>query len=78
MPASYLATPADVIKTRIQVSTRLRDNMYVDVIQTSKKMLREEGFKSFFKGGPARVLRSSPQFGITLCIFDLLKSVLND
>jgi len=27
---------------------------------------KEEGFRAFFKGGPARVLRSSPQFGFTL------------
>lgn len=27
---------------------------------------KEEGFRALFKGGPARVLRSSPQFGFTL------------
>ena len=27
---------------------------------------REEGFKALFKGGPARIIRSSPQFGFTL------------
>ena len=27
---------------------------------------REEGFRALFKGGPARVIRSSPQFGFTL------------
>ena len=27
---------------------------------------REEGFRALYKGGPARVIRSSPQFGCTL------------
>ena len=31
--------------------------------------------KSFFKGGGARVLRSSPQFGFTLAAYELLKNV---
>lgn len=36
---------------------------------------REEGFKAFFKGGPARVLRSSPQFGFTLVAYEYLHKV---
>lgn len=38
---------------------------------------REEGFKAFFKGGPARVLRSSPQFGFTLVAYEYLHKVGN-
>jgi hypothetical protein len=36
---------------------------------------REEGFKAFFKGGPARILRSSPQFGFTLLAYEYLHKV---
>ena len=36
---------------------------------------REEGFKALFKGGPARVLRSSPQFGFTLVAYEYLHKV---
>lgn len=36
---------------------------------------REEGFKALFKGGPARVLRSSPQFGFTLLAYEYLHKV---
>lgn len=36
---------------------------------------REEGFKAFFKGGPARILRSSPQFGFTLVAYEYLHKV---
>ena len=33
---------------------------------------REEGFRALFKGGPARVIRSSPQFGFTLLAYEYL------
>lgn len=36
---------------------------------------REEGFRALFKGGPARVIRSSPQFGFTLLGYEVLKDV---
>ena len=36
---------------------------------------REEGFKAFFKGGLARILRSSPQFGFTLVAYEYLQQV---
>lgn len=36
---------------------------------------REEGFKALFKGGPARVIRSSPQFGFTLVAYEYLHKV---
>ena len=38
-------------------------------------LVREEGFKALFKGGPARVLRSSPQFGFTLVAYEYLHKV---
>ncbi|KAF5388492.1 hypothetical protein D9757_004726 [Collybiopsis confluens] len=37
---------------------------------------REEGFRALFKGGPARVLRSSPQFAFTLLAYEQLKKLL--
>lgn len=36
---------------------------------------REEGFRALFKGGPARVIRSSPQFGFTLLAYEYLGKV---
>ncbi len=36
--------------------------------------MKDEGFKAFFKGGPARILRSSPQFGFTLAAYELLSN----
>ncbi|KAH8835566.1 mitochondrial carrier domain-containing protein [Flagelloscypha sp. PMI_526] len=66
MPAAYLTTPADVVKTRLQAEARKGQTSYKGLTDAFVKIYREEGFRALFKGGPARVLRSSPQFGFTL------------
>jgi solute carrier family 25 aspartate/glutamate transporter 12/13 len=73
MPAAYLATPADVIKTRLQVEARTGQQTYHGIVDAFRKILHEEGPKAFFKGGPARVFRSSPQFGVTLLSYELIQ-----
>lgn len=74
MPAAYFTTPFDVIKTRIQVEARKGQTSYSGIGHCASSILKEEGFKAFFKGGPARILRSSPQFGCTLAAFELLQT----
>ncbi|KAI9598333.1 mitochondrial carrier domain-containing protein [Syncephalis fuscata] len=74
MPAAYLTTPADVIKTRLQVEARQGQTQYTGIMDAARKISREEGFRAFFKGGPARVLRSSPQFGTTLMVYEILQN----
>lgn len=76
VPAAYLVTPADVIKTRLQVKARRGQQTYRGVIDCFRKILQEEGATAFFKGGPARIFRSSPQFGVTLMTYELLQRVL--
>lgn len=76
MPAAYLTTPCDVVKTRLQVEARKGDVTYNGLVDCAKKVYRDEGFKAFFKGGPARILRSSPQFGFTLAAYEVLSTVL--
>lgn len=73
IPAAYLATPADVIKTRLQVVARAGQQTYSGIGDAFSKILREEGASAFFKGGIARVLRSSPQFGVTLLSYELIQ-----
>ncbi|PLN79499.1 mitochondrial carrier [Aspergillus taichungensis] len=72
MPAAYLTTPCDVIKTRLQVEARKGEVGYTGLRHCASSILKEEGFKAFFKGGPARIIRSSPQFGFTLASYELL------
>lgn len=76
MPAAYLTTPCDVIKTRLQVEARKGDATYTSLRHCAKTILKDEGFKAFFKGGPARIMRSSPQFGFTLAGYELLQGLL--
>ncbi|KAJ1777579.1 mitochondrial aspartate-glutamate transporter agc1 [Coemansia sp. RSA 2523] len=71
MPAAYLTTPADVIKTRLQVVAKQGETVYTGLTDAARKIYKEEGFKAFFKGGPARIFRSSPQFGATLMCYEL-------
>ncbi|KAJ3414686.1 phosphatidylinositol-3,5-bisphosphate 5-phosphatase [Chytridiales sp. JEL 0842] len=76
MPAAYLVTPADVIKTRLQVAARKGETTYTGLIDAAQKIFREEGVRAFFKGGVARVMRSSPQFGVTLASYELLQTLI--
>ena len=76
MPAAYLTTPCDVIKTRLQVEARKGEAQYTGLRHAAKTIWKEEGFRAFFKGGPARIFRSSPQFGFTLAAYEVLQNVL--
>lgn len=73
MPAAYFTTPCDVIKTRLQVEARKGEATYNGLRHCAQTIWREEGFKAFFKGGPARIMRSSPQFGFTLAGYEVLQ-----
>ncbi|TKA74261.1 hypothetical protein B0A49_06469 [Cryomyces minteri] len=76
MPAAYLTTPCDVVKTRLQVEARKGEQTYKGLVDCAKTVYRQEGFRAFFKGGPARILRSSPQFGFTLAGYEVLQNLL--
>lgn len=76
MPAAYFTTPCDVIKTRLQVEARKGETGYTSLRHCAETIWKEEGFKAFFKGGPARIVRSSPQFGFTLASYEVLQKWL--
>jgi len=73
-PAASLVTPADVIKTRLQVDRRgaVDEVKYEGISDCFFKILKEEGPTALFKGAGARVFRSSPQFGVTLLSYEIL------
>uniref|UniRef100_A0A0N4Z9Y9 Calcium-binding mitochondrial carrier protein Aralar1 n=1 Tax=Parastrongyloides trichosuri TaxID=131310 RepID=A0A0N4Z9Y9_PARTI len=75
VPAAALVTPADVIKTRLQVTARAGQTTYNGIFDCFKKIMAEEGPTAFWKGTGARVFRSSPQFGVTLLTYELLQRV---
>ena len=72
IPAAYLVTPADVIKTRLQVAARTGETIYNGIFDAFQKIMKEEGPRAFFKGGMARIFRSSPQFAVTLASYEVL------
>ncbi|XP_049820137.1 calcium-binding mitochondrial carrier protein Aralar1 isoform X2 [Aethina tumida] len=76
IPAASLVTPADVIKTRLQVVARAGQTTYSGVLDATRKIYAEEGFRAFWKGAVARVFRSSPQFGVTLLTYEILQRML--
>ncbi|XP_045447001.1 calcium-binding mitochondrial carrier protein Aralar1 [Melitaea cinxia] len=73
VPAASLVTPADVIKTRLQVVARSGQTTYSGVIDATRKIYAEEGARAFWKGAIARVFRSSPQFAVTLVTYEILQ-----
>lgn len=50
IPAASLVTPADVIKTRLQVAARQGQTTYNGVLDAAVKIMREEGPRAFWKG----------------------------
>ncbi|MBW0505855.1 hypothetical protein O181_045570 [Austropuccinia psidii MF-1] len=76
MPAAYFTTPADVVKTRLQTEARKGETHYKGLVHCFTTILKEEGPRALFKGGPARILRSSPQFGVTLVSYEFLQKLI--
>ena len=56
-----------------QVVAREGQTTYNGVIDATRKIYAEEGFRAFWKGAIARMCRSSPQFGVTLVTYELLQ-----
>mmetsp|Transcript_62025 Transcript_62025/g.110494 ORF Transcript_62025/g.110494 Transcript_62025/m.110494 type:complete len:277 (-) Transcript_62025:2086-2916(-) len=72
-PAAFIVTPADCLKTRMQVEGAEKVGMW----ETFNSIIEEEGPEALFKGASQRVFRSGPQFGITLAVFDTLNGFIS-
>uniref|UniRef100_A0A668TXN3 EF-hand domain-containing protein n=1 Tax=Oreochromis aureus TaxID=47969 RepID=A0A668TXN3_OREAU len=59
MPAASLVTPADVIKTRLQVAARAGQTTYSGLMDCFWKILREEGPRAFWKGAGGTLMESN-------------------
>ena len=57
--AAFVTCPLDVLKTRIMLSADLPRKHRLTVMETLRKLLREEGFLSLFKGVVPRVIQIS-------------------
>ena len=58
-----------------QVVAREGQTSYNGLMDATRKIYAEEGFRAFWKGAIARMCRSSPQFGVTLVTYELLQRV---
>jgi solute carrier family 25 aspartate/glutamate transporter 12/13 len=70
VPAALLTTPADVIKTRLQVIPRPGEGAYAGISDCAKKIYAQEGLPGLFRGSAVRVVRIAPQFGISLLAYE--------
>ena len=75
-PAAFLTTPLDVIKTR-QLERAFADGGLPSVGDVAQGVYAE-GPDVLFSGGFERVLRSAPQFGVTLALYDVLTQYCTD
>jgi len=71
--AGGTVTPADVIKTRIQVK-QSSGVAYKGIRDCFFRIVREEGIRALYKGTLPRIMIISPLFGITLATYELLQN----
>lgn len=67
--SAFIMTPCDVIKTRYQT----KSNNYNNLTECIKDIYNKGGNKAFIKGGIWRMMKSGPQFGITLFLYEIMK-----
>jgi solute carrier family 25 aspartate/glutamate transporter 12/13 len=72
IPATILVTPMDIIKTRLQKEPAEGEQQFTDWWECLQDIVKNEGPQALFKGSLLRVLRTSPQFGITLMVYGIL------
>ena len=72
LPVSCYFTTSLTIQTRLQSQARAGETQYKGTIDAMRTIAREEGVKALFKGSLFRVARSSPQFAVTLTVFEIL------
>lgn len=69
---AYVATPLDVIKTRIQTTNKAPGEIsYNGIFDCAVKMFKLESKSAFFKGAVARVCVIAPLFGIAQMFYYL-------
>lgn len=71
IPAASLVTPADVIKTRLQVVARAGQTTYTGVFDAAKKIMAEEGPRAFWKGAMGMYSRGGRSLA-AISVFQML------
>jgi len=74
--AASIVTPADVVKTRMQIKPKNGEIPYSGLFNCFYRIYKTEGIKAFFKGMGPRVFRSAPQYGVMLLSYELLLRIV--
>jgi len=72
--SSGLCTPADVIKTRLQVKGGTKK--YGGIVGCYRTIVEQEGYAALYKGVGPRMAVVAPLFGISLLAFEVQKSYM--
>ncbi|KAI8597967.1 mitochondrial carrier domain-containing protein [Dissophora ornata] len=70
-------TPADVIKTRLQVARKPGEPVYKGIADCFQHIVRNEGVSALFKGVVPRSLIVAPMFAIALAVYELQQRYLS-
>lgn len=68
----FLIYPAMVVGTRLTVQ-RNEQNQYQGIIDCFKKMYKEEGIKSFYRGSQLSMIQAFPSMALNLMGYDLVR-----
>jgi len=70
MPASFLTTPADVMKTKMQAAAGFGTQLGIP--RVAAQIYKTEGLAGFFVGAPVRVGLKAPTLGVALFVVEML------
>ncbi|KAF9400466.1 hypothetical protein BGX21_004242 [Mortierella sp. AD011] len=74
--AASAVTPADVIKTRLQMARKPGEPVYRGISDCFQHIVRNEGVAALFKGVVPRSLIVAPMFSIALFVYELQQRYL--
>lgn len=71
--------PMDTIKTRLVTQMNYPDLVpYKGIIDCAKRIAKEEGFRTFYRGLPPRLISVVPMIGIQFGVYEFMKKVMID
>lgn len=69
--------PMDTIKTRLVTQMNYPDLVpYKGIIDCAKRIAKEEGIKTFYRGLPPRLISVVPMIGIQFGVYEFMKKVM--
>jgi len=71
-----LVTPADVIKTRLQVVPKPGDPVYTGIADCYRQIVAKEGYRALYRGAVPRMLIVAPLFGLALSVYEFQQKYL--